>query len=579
VHLNKVLPDTSAQEGDGFGETRDREIPWAESQQEMDHIWKERTAGELRRNLSRNPDGGIDAAREKIRKKYSMIEREISGKADAEIQEFFLSSACRAYDPHSDYLGPKSVEEFDISMGLKLCGIGAVLTSEDGVAKVESLLVGGPAAKSGEILKGDKILSIGQDGGAMEDIAGMPLSKVVDMIRGEEGTLVKIEVASGGEGAPSRVITLRREVVQLNDQAIKGAVWDSNGIRLGVMTIPSFYADGEGRSSARDASMIVSKFEEMGVDAMILDLRQDGGGVLDEAVRMAGLFVPGKTVVQIRNPTGNLVIKKAPAMRRTWKKPLVVLVDRHSASASEIFAGAIQDHGAGIVAGDSRTFGKGTVQMVMGLEDSPFLNFFSSNDRERGAVKITVQKFYRATGGSTQAKGVVSDIVIPSPTDHDDIGEDTLPQHMTFDRISSGDVKAGLGVDLKETLRLKSSHRVGNDERFAERIEYTKSTNRLRHVAMGAKDGEKDGDKDENEGVLAERGTIVNTVRGGGVEVLRGEIGSVYEGNPMPKLPDEKGDLSLEESIAIALDWIAVEKDGSLARVGAESGELNSPRF
>jgi carboxyl-terminal processing protease len=580
AHVSEFLTSAEPDAGDGYGEARDRDFPWSGSEDEQNSIWKKRVAEELRRHLDRNPEGGLDGAKAKMGKKYNLIEKDIMEKTDQEVREFFLSSACRAYDPHSDYLGPRSVEEFDISMGLKLCGIGAVLTSEDGVAKIENLLPGGPAAMSGEILKGDKILSIGQGGEEREDVEGLPLPKIVDMIRGEEGTLVHIEVAGGGEGAKSRIVTLRREVVQLNDQAVKGVVWNSKGVKLGIMTIPSFYADGEGRSAARDAGMIVSQFEEMGVEAMILDLRQDGGGVLDEAVRMAGLFVPGQTVVQIRSPNDKLVVKKAPFMRNAWTRPLVVLVDRHSASASEIFAGAIQDHGAGVVVGDSRTFGKGTVQMVMGLDDGPFAKFFSNDKREKGAVKVTVQKFYRATGGSTQAMGVESDIVIPSPTDHDDIGEDTLPRHMAFDRIESDTESSGIEESLKSKLRFSSAQRIAGDGRYAQRLAFMKSDNRLKHIAKGgSKNRQDEGIKTENEGILNEKGTVVNTVRGGAVEVSRGKVGAIYEGNPMPRLPDEKGDLSLDESVKIVVDWVQINRGEKLADAGLGRTGAPEPAF
>jgi carboxyl-terminal processing protease len=540
---------------------RDRKSEWVVGPEEMNPLWKDRLMRELGRRVLRMPEEEKEASRKALKRRYELLSLDVGDKDDDEIKELFLSSACGAYDPHSDYLGPKSMEEFDISMGLRLCGIGAVLTSEDGVAKVESVIPGGPAAKSGGVFKGDRILSITQDGGVPEDIAGLSLEKIVNMIRGEEGTLVHLELA-GAEGG-GRKLALKREVVQLNDQAVRGAVWKQEGKFFGVLTVPSFYADGEGRSAARDAGAIISKFNEKGVDGMILDLRQDGGGVLDEAVKMAGYFIPGEPVVQIRSPDGGLVVKRAPVSRVSWEKPLLILVDRYSASASEIFSGAIQDHGAGLVAGDSQTFGKGTVQLVMGLEQNPLLKFFGGNGGGEGAVKVTVQKFYRASGKSTQAKGVQSDIVIPSPTDLEEVGESNLPRHLAFDKIPP---VRGLEdqnfTELRDFLRSRSLERTSKDPDFARRQVY------LRNMHNPGLKGERlERNRKDEEGLLAKGGTVFDSVRGGVVEVTRGIVGSIYEGNPMPRLPDETRDLSLEEGVRIVSDWL----DDSSGRELAEA--------
>lgn len=535
---------------------RGKDSEWCGTEGELRMAWKDKISGELGRifNRSNDPENVRLAKSKKLLvKKYEAIQKEVDGLDEGTIKEAFLSSACQSYDPHSDYLGPEKMDEFDISMGLQLGGIGAVLGNEGGGVEVVSLVPGGPAAESGKLFKGDRIYAVGDCKTGVQDIEGLPIDKVVDLIRGEEGSKVCLEV-EGETGGDGRVVELTRERVQLNNQAVKGAVVEIAGLKLGLIIIPSFYHDGEGRSVAKDAEKVIEQLSKIGVEGLVVDIRQDGGGVLDEAVKLAGIFIPRKAVVQIKSGDGRVEVKTAPVMPVSWNGPLVVLVDRYSASASEIFCGAIQDHGAGVIVGDSQTFGKGTVQAIMELERTPLLRLFTGEPSvNNGAVKVTVQKFYRATGLSTQAKGVASDIVIPSPTDLNEIGEATLQNHLPFDKAEALAISEG-GVTQKEIawLRQMSRERVAESKEFLARAEklHLINTNPNQFVPLKGKI------LDTHNGVLSQNGTVVVSLRGGETETKQGALHEIYDGVPMPRFPSEDRDYSLEESLLIARDMV-----------------------
>jgi len=544
---------------------RGKDAQWFANGDVAREAWTDRLSWELARGFARSKKKGegLQEAKSLLTRKYQNIRNDIENLDEPLIKEKFLSAACQAYDPHSDYLGPQRMEEFGISMGLQLGGIGAVLGTEDGETKVMNLVPGGPAAKSGLLRKGDKILGVGDCSDGFQNINGIPLDKVVQMIRGEKGSTVCLEIfpEGGGEG---RVVELIRDQVQLNDQAVKGAVVDLDGSLIGILVVPSFYQDGEGRGVAKDAEAVVRKLVELEVEALLVDIRQDGGGVLDEAIKLAGIFVPGKPVVQIKNGDGRIQVKTAPKANITWNGPLVVLVDRYSASASEIFCGAIQDHGAGVVVGDSQTFGKGTVQAVLELERTPLLRLFTGEaSSNNGAIKVTVQKFYRASGLSTQAKGVASDITIPSPTDLDEVGEAALKNHLPFDKAEALSLKRKLGRDaMIQDLRERSNNRVSQCPSFAKRIKALTDLNNNRFPSS-----EEDFIEAE-EGIFSKQGVIVSSVRGGGIEITENPIHSLYSGIPMPKLPSEDRDYSAEEGLRIAKDMVEVFKNNDRREAG-----------
>jgi carboxyl-terminal processing protease len=531
--------------------TRGPKSEWVE-EGEMKAIWKDRILGEVARETERGGERSISRSEieNNIRKRHAQFLSDISLE-EKSADEILLGAVCESYDPHTEYLGAEGMTEFSISMELKLCGIGVVLSQDNGEVKVESIVPGGPASKDGRMRKGDRIIGIGGDDG-VEDVSGLRIDKIVRKIRGEQGTSVTLDLLRDGEGTAS--VTLVRDEVQLNNQGVRGAVIGREGGSVGVITVPSFYHDGKGRSVSADMRAVIESMKEKGVSALVVDLRQDGGGSLEESIRAAGIFVPGQTVVQIRDGDGSVDIRRAPAGGGAWDGPTIVLVDRNSASASEIFAGALKDHGAGILVGDSRTFGKGTVQALMGLSPGGLMRFIAPEEGAGGHLKLTIQKFYRANGESTQGKGVASDIRISSISDIFDNGEESFPTHIPHSKIPSTSLSSGLVTSsVISELRKKSMTRTESNEMLA-RIEERRAEIERRRAGNIMVSGVKEEGGPTNS-FLSTEATILTSLRGGEVEIGGGEIGQIYEGNPVPTLGGDKSDPILEEAVDIAADW------------------------
>jgi len=389
----------------------------------------------------------------------------------------YLTAFTQAYDPHTDYMSASQTEDFEIGMQLSLVGIGARLTSEDGAAKIDQLIPGGPAEKDGRLKAGDKIIAVAQGDGEPVSILHWPLSKAVRLIRGEKNTKVVLSVipASDPTGTTVVKIDLIREEVKLEDQAAKSAVKEVVGAdgrtrKLGIITLPDFYADvrprrglgAEARSSAQDVRRLLRELSTNGVEGLVLDLRNNGGGLLAEAVRMTGLFIERGPVVQVSDGRRSQVMNDSDP-EVVYDGPMIVLVNRQTASASEILAGALQDYGRAVIAGDSKTHGKGTVQTLADLKDGqPAL----------GKLKVTTASFYRINGGSTQLRGVAPDIVTPSSLDTLEIGEETLPQALPWSQIRS--LTYALATPLREqmpALRSKVEARRKSDARYQAYLE------------------------------------------------------------------------------------------------------------
>lgn len=545
--------------------TRGAKSEWAK-EEEMSGIWRERIEGELARELTREYDRG--KAVENILRRHARFLSDISQEEGA-VGEMLLGAVCESYDPHTEYLGAEGMDEFSISMELQLCGIGVVLSQDGGEVKVESVVPGGPASKDGRMQKGDRIVGIGEGerGGEMEDISGLRIDKIVRKIRGEKGTMVTLDLLREGEGAKS--VTLSRDEVQLNNQAVRGAIVSSGDVKVGIITVPSFYHDGKGRSVSDDMRSVIRSMEDSEVTVLVVDLRQDGGGSLEESIKAAGIFVPGRTVVQIRDGHGGVIVRRAPASGGGWEEPTVVLVDRNSASASEIFAGAVKDHGAGILVGDSRTFGKGTVQALMGLSPGGLMHFIAAGRGEEGHLKLTIQKFYRANGESTQGKGVESDIRLPSITDIGDNGEERYPTHIPHSAIPGTALGRGVAsASVIEALRGRSRIRTSDSEVMAAIEE------RRREIEMGRIEGtvvnfgKREKEKEPENTFLSTKATVITSLRGGEVEISTGEVGCIYDGKPVPTLGGEKSDPILEEAVMIASDWEKLKGGAGIARGG-----------
>ena len=369
---------------------------------------------------------------ENIAKRYKQYMMIIEDLDEESILQRYLSAVSYAYDPHTDYMSPMRKEDFDIDMNLSLCGIGASLRTEDGMAKIMELIPGGPAARDKRdirLISGDKIIGVGQDDEPIEDIVHQPLSKSVRKIRGKKGTRVVLEVipASDPSGSTTKIVDLIRDNVKLEEQAATGHVvrvtLENGGNRnIGVVKLPTFYATMNKRpgqlgfrSATADIARIITKFNSEDVEGLILDLRNNGGGSLREAISLTGLFIRSGPVVQVRESNRILVMPVPHMEGLAFRKPIAVLINRASASASEIVAGALQDYGRAVIIGDSKSHGKGTVQTVLPLGDQKY-----------GSLKVTTASFYRINGASTQRKGVHSDIVIPSRLEGLDIGEDKM---------------------------------------------------------------------------------------------------------------------------------------------------------
>ncbi len=348
-----------------------------------------------------------------------------------------------SFDPHTSYFSPDEYQNFQIDMSRSLEGIGAKLQTEGEYTVVNELIPGGPAFQSNTLKKGDKIIGVGQGRtAAFVDVSGWRINDVVKLIRGKKGTLVRLKIlpASQGGRGPEKIVAFIRDKVNLLEQAAKKSIILQNGKKIGVITIPSFYLDFEGEqqntgnynSTSRDVARILEELNADHVDGIVIDLRDNGGGSLEESVSVTGLFIPSGPVVQISNAAGGKTVLKDQDSRVQFSGPLAVLVNRYSASASEIFAAAIQDYGRGIIIGE-RTFGKGTVQSLIKLTRPVTLE---GNRPELGEIKLTIAKFYRVSGGSTQHKGVEPDITMPSMIDTARIGEDTYTSSLPWSTIT-----------------------------------------------------------------------------------------------------------------------------------------------
>ena len=397
-----------------------------------------------------------------------------------EVLEIYLNALAHVYDPHTDYLGHEQMESFSIAMNLSLFGIGAALHTEDGYCKIRELLPGSPALRSGLLKPGDRIVAVAQAGAEPVDITNMPLTRAVELIRGPKGTTVKLTILPAGaaDGSLPKIVSLVRDEIKLEDQQAKARLMDlptgpGRTLRLGVIDLPSFYADmgerkgAQSRSATADVARLLAKLKTEQVRGIVLDLRGNGGGSLEEAINLTGLFIRQGPVVQTRGLSGTIDVgtDNDPAVQ--YDGPLIVLTSRFSASASEILVGALQDYGRAVVVGDSSTFGKGTVQSILPLamvmDKAGFAHTY-----DPGALKVTISKFYRPSGASTQLRGVASDIVLPSPSDLGDVNESSLKNPLPWDTVPAvPHEQLNRARPYLGTLREKSLRRIKADKVFA----------------------------------------------------------------------------------------------------------------
>jgi carboxyl-terminal processing protease len=423
----------------------DREdAPWAASKKHLDELWRKRLKNDfLGLKLTGKKDKDI---RKTLKKRYENTLHRTRQLASSDVFQIFTNAYTQSIEPHTSYMLPRLAENFDISMRLSLEGIGAVLSVEDEYTVVLKTVPGGPAGLSGKVHPGDRVVGVGQGKtGEIVDVVGWRLQDVVDLIRGPKGSVVRLQILpeDSGTNGPAKITTLVRNRIKLEDQAAKKSIIETNDgqapARIGVIDIPAFYRDFDAasrgdedfRSTTRDVRKILREFIADKVDGVVIDLRQNGGGSLTEATELTGLFIPSGPVVQVKDSAGSLEIEKDLDPEQVYSGPLAVLVDRYSASASEIFAGAIQDYGRGIIIGEP-TFGKGTVQTLIDLD-----RFVRNGGKKLGRLRLTMAQFFRVNGGSTQFRGVVPDIVYPTASDADDDGERSLDNALPWASISA----------------------------------------------------------------------------------------------------------------------------------------------
>ena len=397
-----------------------------------------------------------------------------------ELLEWYLTAITSSFDPHTSYMSGRNYENFLITMRLQLDGIGAALQAVDGYTTISKIIPGGPADKDGRLKAEDRMIAVGQGkDGDMVDVVDMKLNDVVDMIRGKAGSIVRLTFISKASNE-TKTIELSRARIELSDSEAKGAIFEAgvkeNGqpLKVGVVDLPSFYQDMQGarenrkafKSSTTDVKRILDDFTAQNVDAVVLDLRHNGGGSLTEAISLTGLFINQGPVVQVKDPDGRVQVYDDLESGMAWNGPLLVVTSKFSASASEILAGAIQDYGRGLIVGDDSTHGKGTVQTMMDLSEKLFGD--PKNRRNYGALKISVQQFYRPNGDSTQKRGVLADLKLPSITNHMDVSESDLDYALEFDRVSPA--KFGkmqlTSPEVIQTLQHRSDNRRAESEDF-----------------------------------------------------------------------------------------------------------------
>ena len=488
--------------------------PYAANDKELLELWEKRLVNELillelaaRSRLEEEKEAGKKAAAagkkesgkkgssptarprekspgERLLKRITQVTNYYTKLEAKDVLEFYLCSFLQVYDPHSAYMSPRTQEDFDIHMRLSLVGIGAVLTNEDGYVKIVQITPGGPADKDGRLKVNDRIVAVTQENGETVDLIDMPVNKAVNYIRGKKDTKVTLSVLDSNAGAASvpKNITIKRGVVKLKDAEASGKIYEHKNAAgeteyIGVITLPSFYVDFEAayrgdedfKSSTKDVAKILKEFfqRKHRLDGLIIDLRSNGGGSLMEAVALTGIFIPSGPIVQVRDPRRKKVEQDRDGGLVAYQGPLAVLTNRLSASAAEIFAGAIQDYKRGLILGDSKTHGKGTVQVVTDLQ--AYAKWFSGKNTNVGSLKLTNAKFYRINGESTQKKGIIPDIIFPSFSDQMELGEEKLEHALEWDRIDPAEYKTFSYMGLPYCtpfLKKRSRKRITTSPKF-----------------------------------------------------------------------------------------------------------------
>jgi len=474
IELLETEPDFTVEESYQFDRS---EAPWAKTTAELDEIWRKRVKSDALRLVL--AEKTWEEAQEILTSRYKRVIRRLDQINTDDVFETFMNAFAHTLDPHSSYLSPRNSEEYRIQMSLSYFGIGASLQTEDDYVQIINIIPGGPAAMDGKLKPKDRITGVAQGGdGEMVDVVGWRLDDVVELIRGPKDTVVRLQIipAGGLPGSGEKEVVLSRGQVKLEEQAAQSEVIevprDGRTWRIGVIEVPSFYrdyralsnGDKDYTSTTKDVRRLIAELEEEGIDGLVMDLRGNGGGHLTEATALSGLFIDNGPVVQLRNSNGRVsrLDDPDPVARVAYEGPLTVLVDRFSASASEIFAAAIQDYNRGVIVGQ-QTFGKGTVQNLYSLDQY----IKPEGDKGYGQLTMTIGKYYRVTGKSTQHRGVDPDIALPSSIDAEQFGESVRDSALPWDTVDTTRFRRGAPLDETiETLIVKQDERSKDDPNF-----------------------------------------------------------------------------------------------------------------
>jgi carboxyl-terminal processing protease len=493
-----------------------REAPWAANDVEIRELWRKRVKNDaLGLKVAGKEDKEIV---ETLGKRYERIRTSTFQINANDVFQSFMNAYTTAIEPHTAYFSPRTSENFDISMRLSLEGIGAVLSGDNDYTQVQRVIPGGPADLSGQLHPEDRIVGVGQDAsGDMVDVIGWRLDDVVDLIRGPKGSVVRLDVLPSGTGpeGPSRILTLTRDEIKLEEQAARSEIIElPDGGRVGVIVVPTFYSDfaaqargeREYKSTTRDVRRLVSELKQESLDGLVVDLRGNGGGSLSEALELTGLFIESGPIVQTRDASGRIDVNRDPDPGIAYGGPLAVLVDRDSASASEIFAGAIQDYRRGIIIGEP-TFGKGTVQNIVDLN-----RYIGESSSDYGRLKTTIAQFYRISGGSNQHKGVIPDIIFPTAETAKDYGERSLENALPWDEVQPARfVPASAPIDSFSEVRRRHTERMKEDRLFQlllEEVRFDEAATNRTTVSLNLEKR-----KAERERLMSERLRLRNEMR------------------------------------------------------------------
>jgi carboxyl-terminal processing protease len=528
---------------------------WASSEQEMQDFWRKYIKNEkLTRLLN---DAEEEKVNENLTSHYENLIEWMEKLNSNDVFQLYMNSISETFDPHTNYFLPISYDNFMIGMSQSLEGIGARLMTENEYTKVAEIIPGGPAFKSKKIVKDDRIIEVAQgEEGEWVNIIGWRIDDVVQIIRGPKDTIVRLKILKGDEGlnADPVEITLVRDKIKIEEAAPTKEVMTiqrgGKDYRIGVITVPSFYLDFEAarngdkdyKSTTKDVKNLLTELSDEDVDGLLIDLRNNGGGSLAEAIELTGLFIPEGPVVQIKNTTGKIEIQNDEDKKMFYDGPMGVIINRFSASASEIFSGAIQDYKRGIIIGD-RSYGKGTVQNLLDLD-----RFLPENEEKPGQIKLTLAKFYRVTGSSTQHKGVTPDIILPSRYEADEFGESSMPSALPWDLISSTKFKPlnFIDHDLLLNLEKNAENRKGNETyliQYKNDVEDWKKMKEKSEFSLNFETRKKE--KEEAEKIRADR------------ERLYGTLGQESELDEVDPEESETMDPYMQESLNVIADWLA----------------------